>query len=98
MSVEGKWTVTVKAPTGPTATTLILESVDGVLTGTHSGDGSTSKISEARLDGNNLYWVNRVTKPFTMRLEFCATVDGNQMAGSVKTGFMGSYPFTGAKE
>ena len=97
-SVEGKWTVTIKGPTGPMATTLILEHVDGVLTGTQSGQGVTSPISQARLEGSHLFWVNEVTKPMKLRLEFAGVIEGNVISGKVKTGFMGSYPFTGIKE
>ena len=98
MSVEGKWKVTIKGPTGPQATILVLERAGEALTGTQSGQGSVSEISEAKFEGSNLFWVNHVTKPMKMKLEFSAVVDGNQMSGKVKAGFMGSYPFTGVKE
>jgi putative transposase len=42
MSVEGKWT--------PRATTLVLEHAGSALTGTQSGQGMTTPISEARLE------------------------------------------------
>jgi len=97
VSVAGSWKVTINGPTGPMATTLVLESVDNVLTGTQSGQGATSQISEAKLDGSNIYWVNHVTKPMKLKLEFSGTVDGDQMKGKVKAGPMGSYPFTAAR-
>jgi len=99
MSVEGRWKVTIKSPTGPMATELVLAQVDGTLTGTQSGQGMSSPISEAKLDGDKLSWVNHVTKPMKMKLEFSGVVEGGQkISGKVKAGFVGSFPFTGVKE
>jgi hypothetical protein len=72
MSVEGKWTLTIKGPTGPMAKTLVLERAGSVLTGTQSGQGATTEISEVRCDGDNVFWVNHLTKPMKMKLEFPA--------------------------
>lgn len=96
--LEGKWTVTINGPTGPMATTLVLERAGGTLTGTQSGQGVISPIRDARLEGGNLFWINEVTRPMKLRLEFTAVVAGRAMSGKVKAGFMGSYPFTGVKE
>ncbi len=97
MSVEGKWTVTIKSPMGPMESIVVLQSVNGALTGTQSGQGATSEISEAKVDGGNIYWVNHATTPMKMKLEFSAAIEGNQMTGKVKAGMMGSFPFTGVK-
>lgn len=96
-SVEGRWTVTIKAPTGPMVTALILDNANGVLTGTQTGQGSTSPISEAKFDGENITWVNEVTKPIKLKVEFSGTVAGSTMSGKAKAGFMGSYTFTAVK-
>jgi cytochrome P450 len=98
VSVEGSWTVTIKGPTGAMPTTLLLERADGGLTGSQSGQGNTSPISEVKLEGSKISWVNQVTKPMKLKLEFTGVVEGNTMTGKVKTGFMGSYPFTGVKD
>ena len=98
MSVEGNWKITVKSPVGPQVSTVVLHSSDGVLTGTQSGQGATSEISEGKVDGNTVYWVNHVTAPMKMKLEFTGTVDGDQISGKVKAGMMGSFSFTGVKE
>lgn len=98
MSVAGKWNITIKSPTGPQTTVLELNEVDGKVTGAQSGQGSTTEITGASFDGSKLFWINHVTKPMKMKVEFTATVDGTQMSGKVKAGFMGSYPFTGVKQ
>ncbi len=98
MSVLGTWNLIVKGPTGPMASVLTLEEVDGVLGGTQSGQGNTSQLTAAKLDGGSISWINRVNKPMQMKLEFSGTVEGNVMTGKVKAGFMGSYPFEASME
>lgn len=97
MSIAGKWNITIKAPTGPQNTVLELQDNGGKITGAQTGQGSTTEISDATFDGSKLFWINHVTKPLKMKVEFTATVDGNQMSGKVKAGFMGSYQFSGTK-
>ncbi|HEY5760213.1 MAG TPA: hypothetical protein VIU34_30530 [Steroidobacter sp.] len=41
-SVAGQWIVTVKGPTGAMDSTLTLDSTNGVLSGSQSGEGVTS--------------------------------------------------------
>jgi len=98
MSIAGKWGITIKSPTGPQTTTLEIQEADGKITGSQSGQGSTTEITDASFDGSKLFWINHVTKPMKMKVEFTATVDGTQMSGKVKAGFMGSFSFTGVKQ
>jgi cytochrome P450 len=97
VTIEGKWSVTVKGPTGAESTILVLQRDGDALTGTQSGRDTTSTIMEAKFDGGTLTWVNQITKPMKMKLTFTGTVSGNTISGKVKAGFMGSFPFTGAK-
>jgi len=95
--VEGLWNVTIKGPTGPKHTTLALELKEDGLTGTQSGDGTTTPISDAKLDGSNISWVNHTPRPMRLKCEFKGVIEGAQMTGKIKAGFMGSYPFTAVK-
>jgi hypothetical protein len=97
-ALVGQWSVTVKAPTGAMASQLNIEERDGKLTGSQSGEGTTTPIDELRYDNGQLSWRSKVTKPMTLKLEFRASVVGNEMSGKVNTGLMGSFPFTGVKE
>ncbi|MGH8523484.1 MAG: hypothetical protein ACREXY_04495 [Gammaproteobacteria bacterium] len=97
MSVAGKWNVTIKAPTGPQATLLELHETEGKITGSQTGQGMTTEITGATFDGSKLFWIQHITKPMKMKLEFTAAVDGAQMSGKVKAGFMGSYSFTATR-
>lgn len=96
-SIEGKWHVTVKGPTGPQATELLIQRVDGKLSGTQSGQGMTSPIVDLTLDGSKIRWVNHVTKPMKLKVEFTGDIQGSTMTGKCKAGFMGSYKFTAIK-
>jgi hypothetical protein len=98
MSIDGTWKVTIESPMGPMASTLILASADGAVTGTQSGQDETQTISEGKIEGNNIFWANNVSKPIAMKIEFSGVVDGSQMSGKAKAGFFGSFPFTGVKE
>lgn len=97
MTIEGKWSVTVKGPTGAESTVLVLQRNGNELTGTQSGRDTTTPILEAKFDGTTLTWINQITKPLKMKLTFTGTIVGTTISGKVKAGFMGSYPFTGAK-
>jgi cytochrome P450 len=96
--VEGKWTLMIKGPTGELPTTLVLERVNGVLTGSQTGQGVTSPISDAKHEGNQLTWTQHVTKPMKLKVDFTGEINGRQIAGKMKAGFMGSYKFTGTKD
>ncbi len=96
--IEGKWNITIKGPTGPMSTTLVLERKDGVLIGTQSGQGMASAIADAKYENGKIFWINHVTKPMKMKTEFSGVVSGKEMSGKIKAGLMGSYPFTGVKE
>jgi hypothetical protein len=98
VSVEGTWILTIKSPTGPIPTTLVIERSDTGLTGSQSGQGTTSPITDVKVDGNKIFWVNHVTKPMKMKLECTGVIDGKNISGKVKAGFMGSYPFSGSKQ
>lgn len=97
MSIAGKWNVTIKAPTGPQKTVLELTESSGTITGSQTGNGTSTPISGASFDGSKLVWTNHVTKPLKMKVVFTATVSGDTMEGKCKAGLMGSYSFTATR-
>jgi hypothetical protein len=98
-SVEGTWTVTIHGPTGPQETTLILTIVNGVLGGTQSALGQVETVREIDYDSRSgkLSWVNKISKPLPLKLQFSGVVEGNSMNGKIKASIMGSFPFTAIK-
>ena len=97
VTLEGTWNVVVKGPTGPQPAVLVLEKSGDTYTGSQSGQGSTTPIADFKLTGNKVYWVNHVTKPMKIKVEFNGELNGNVLSGKAKAGFMGSYPFTATK-
>ncbi|WP_348672661.1 hypothetical protein [uncultured Abyssibacter sp.] len=97
MSVSGQWKITISAPTGPEETVLDLHEHNGTLTGSQTGRGSTTEISDGRLDGATIAWVNNIRKPMKIKAKFTAEVDGDRMNGKVKVGLMPAMKFTAVR-
>jgi hypothetical protein len=99
VSLEGKWNLVIKAPTGKQPTVLVMERSGDTITGTQSGStGNTTLVTDVQIDGCKVSWVNHVTKPMNIKVTFTGEIEGNSMTGKAKIGFMGSYPFTAVKE
>lgn len=98
MSVDGKWIIIIKSPVGPMESELVLTSAGDTFSGTQSGQGQTSEIAGGKIDGNNISWVNQVTSPMKMKLDFSGTIDGDQLTGKVKAGMMGNFTFSGSRQ
>lgn len=97
-SLEGTWKLVVKGPTGPQPTVLVLERAGDTITGTQSGQGSATPVTDVRVDGCKVSWVNHVTTPIKLKVTFTGEISGNSMSGKCKPGFLGSFPFTATKE
>lgn len=98
--LDGEWVVTVKGPTGPMESVVNLETENGVLGGTQTGEGTTTVIGDINYapDTGDVMWVNKIRKPMKMTLTFKGVVEGESISGKVKAGFMGSFPFVGTKK
>jgi hypothetical protein len=94
MSIAGKYDITVQSPMGAQPSVLEINA-DG--SGTQSAQGRTQPIANGKIDGNTISWSNSITTPFPMTLEFVGTVDGDKIAGNVKAGSFGSFPFSGKR-
>lgn len=96
MAVDGKWEITINSPMGAQKATLDIKNEGGTLSGSQTAMQSTQPLS-GKADGNNLTWSAAITSPMPMTLEFSGTVDGDKLAGSVKAGAFGSFPFSGGR-
>jgi len=96
-SLEGTWNLIVKGPTGPQPTVLVLERKGDTFTGTQSGQGSTTGVTDVQVDGNKVSWVNHVTKPMKLKVTFAGEISGDSMSGKCKPGVFGSFPFSATK-
>jgi len=98
MSVDGSWKITVQTPMGPQDSTLNLTSDGGRLTGTQvAPNGGSAEIEDGSVNGDELAWNAKITKPFPLTISFSGTIDGDTISGKVKFGMMGSGTFAGAK-
>lgn len=98
MSVDGNWKITVQTPMGPQDSTLTLKSDGNRLSGTQvAPNGGSAEIENGEVNGNQVSWNAKITKPMPLTLEFSGAVDGDTMSGNVKFGMMGSGAFSGAR-
>lgn len=97
MSASGTWNITINSPMGAQQGTLDLD-VDGdSLTGTMNGVQGSLDLEDGKADGNSLSWAANMTSPMPMKLEFSATVDGDDISGNVKLGAFGNATFSGSR-
>jgi hypothetical protein len=97
MSISGNWNITIKSPMGAMPIALVFEQNNNVFTGTLASQGQTTPITEGKINGDALSWINSVTSPMKMTLEFSGAVSGDNINGNVKVGFMGKFPFEGVR-
>ena len=97
MSIDASYDITLSTPMGPQKSVLTLKQEGDTLTGSSEGQGNTVTVEDGKVDGNNLSWTCNVTKPMPIKLEFTATVDGDDISGEAKLGAFGTAKFSGSK-
>lgn len=97
MAVDGNWMITMETPLGERSATLSLAANGSALTGTMSGEAGTTEIQDGAVNGNALSFKVDITQPMPLTLEFAATVESDQMSGSVKLGMFGNAPLKGRR-
>jgi len=98
MSVAGTYNTVVKSPMGDQSGTFTVVPDGDTFTGTMAGGMGQMDVEEGKIDGNTLTWKMNMTVPMPMTLECEATVDGDQMTGTVNAGAFGAMPLTGEKQ
>ena len=98
MAVDGIWKITVNTPMGAQESTLTLTSAGSQLTGNQTApNGGSADIEDGEADGNDAKWNISITKPMPMTLKFSATVEGDNISGTVKFGMFASGSFSGTR-
>jgi hypothetical protein len=92
---EGRWNLTINTPGNPVKTELIVEKTDGGYGGLQSGEGNDEPISNVEIEGSQVSWSSRISKPLKLKVDFKGAVEGDRISGKVKAGFFGSFPFSG---
>jgi hypothetical protein len=97
MSADGTWNTTINTPMGPQNGALTLSTEGGNLTGKMTGAQGEMDIQDGAIDGDTLSWKADITAPMAMTLEFSASVEGDEIKGSVKLGAFGNADFSGTR-
>ena len=99
MAIDGIYNITFHTPMGDQKVKLNLKTDGDTLTGTSESDMTgLSKITEGKVNGNELTWtenVNTPMGPLTMNLK--VTVDGDSITGGTNTPF-GAAHLEGSRE
>ncbi|WP_449620970.1 DJ-1/PfpI family protein [Robertmurraya sp. Marseille-Q9965] len=94
----GKWETTISTPIGKLAVLLDLTSKNGKIVGTATQGEETVTLDNLLLEGNQLTWSMKVTKPMRLSLKFSVSIDRDQMMyGEVKAGILPASKLTGQR-
>ncbi len=95
MTADGKWEIVINSPMGAVKAKLDLKTDGGTLTGTQEAAQGSGPVENGKVDGDTVSWSAKISSPMPMTLDFSGAVDGDKLAGSVKAGSFGNFPFSG---
>ena len=100
MSVAGTYETVVKSPMGDQKGTFtVIPGDDGnTFTGSMAGGMGSMDVKDGKINGNELTWAMDMTVPMPMTLNCKATVDGDQLTGTVNAGAFGDMALTGERQ
>jgi hypothetical protein len=99
MSVAGTYDCVTKTPMGDQKSVFtVVDNGDGTFSGQNAGAMGSMDIVDGKIDGNTLTWKMNMTVPMPMTLEGNATVEGDQLTGSVNAGAFGAMPMSGTRQ
>lgn len=91
--IDGTYAVVVKSPLGDQESTVTIKTDGDTFTGSNVGAMASMDI-EGRVSGNTLTWQQKMKVPMPMTLDMTATIDGDEVTGTVKAGMFGTFPLT----
>jgi hypothetical protein len=94
--VQGKWKITINTPMGERSGVLELFVSGKTLTGSLSDADHHVAISDGKIEGNNLSWRAKITKPMRLSFKFTATVDEDRIGGAARH-MLGTATFSGTR-
>jgi hypothetical protein len=97
MTADGNWNVVVLTPMSERHGSLSLKTEGTTLQGSQAADGNSTEIFDGTVNGNEISWKVLITDPMPMTLEFTGTVEGDEIAGTVKLGEFGDSSFSGIR-
>jgi hypothetical protein len=97
MTADGNWNLVVSTPMGERHGSLSLKTEGTTVKGSQMADGNSTEIFDGTVNGIEISWKVSITDPMPMTLEFTGTVDGDEIAGTVKLGEFGNSSFSGIR-
>ena len=97
MTADGNWNLVVSTPMGERHGSLSLKTEGTTVKGRQMADGNSTEIFDGTVNGIEISWKVSITDPMPMTLEFTGTVDGDEIAGTVKLGEFGNSSFSGTR-
>lgn len=99
MSVAGTFNCVTNTPLGRQKGVLTIVPGEGdSFTGNITGDLGSMDINDGRIEGQRLTWSMKMTSPMPMNLDCKATVEGDELTGTIKAGMFGSMELTGTRQ
>ena len=100
MSAAGTYDTVVKSPMGDQKGTFtVVPGDDGnTFTGSMAGGMGSMDVKDGKINGDELTWAMDMTVPMPMTLNCKATVNGDQMTGTVNAGAFGDMALTGERQ
>lgn len=95
VNFQGEWDTTISTPIGKLSVLVDLTSKDGQIVGTAKQGEKIVALDKPVLEGNQLKWSMKVTKPMPLTLKFIVTAVGNKMYGEAKAGMLPSSKLIG---
>jgi hypothetical protein len=93
----GEWDVAIKTPIGSRQVLYTFTDDSGVLTGTAAGKNETVTLRDITVAAQRVTWLQSVTKPMRLNLEFDVVVDGDRLTGHSKAGRLPRSAVTGVR-
>lgn len=85
---QGKWDTIISTPIGKLSVLIDLSTNDGQIVGIAKQGEEIVPLDNPSLEGTQLKWSMKVTKPMRLTLNFSVSIDGNQMVGKAKAGML----------
>jgi len=95
-AVDGMWKFVLSTPMGPQAFTGKLATDGNVVSGTFYTNMDEASFT-GTINGNNLKWDLKVTKPMSLTLKYDVQIEGDRLVGKVKMGIFGSARLSGER-
>jgi hypothetical protein len=94
--VQGKWNITIDTPMGERKGVLELHVQGKTVTGSLSDGEHHVAITDGKVDGSNLHWQAKITKPMRLSFKFTALVEGDRISGAARH-MLGTARFSGTR-